>query len=178
MKRLLWVSGALLSFAVGNCALAQVTNGGDTGGDQSLLVKVNPIAYPQMAKIARVTGDVRIRVKLLPDGRVYSVDVLSGSPLLKSAAFESAKRSIYECRNCSKEGATISLTYTFALREDIDCSVTKLRSAKCLYMWKCGGYRENYVHRPISVTQSGNHVTVQADALCVQTLSAQPKRAI
>jgi len=131
-----------------------------------------------MARVARVTGEVKLDVKLLPDGTVSSVTVLSGSPLLRNAASESAKRSLYECRNCGKEGTRLSLTYRFALRENIDCTVTKLRSVKCLYMWKCGAYRENYVQRPVSVTQSGTHVTVEADALCVETISAQSKQAL
>lgn len=141
-------------------------------------------AYPSMAIIAKIAGDVSVNISVHADGTLESVTPISGDRILTQAAVESAKQSQFQCRNCN--GLTEkSLIYTFqlpAVRPDPDpccCSsgsntssqttppvsefeghititagplcvcpdactaarakaLSKYRSAKCLYLWKCG----------------------------------------
>jgi len=136
------------------------------------LIKPHAPAYPPLARTARVTGDVKLQVGLRRDGTVSVVKVVSGHPLLNQAALESAQKSIFECRDCSKGTTLFDLTYTFVLRVDIDCSFRRLCSAKCVYLWKCGEWRPNGVARPIDVEHSQSHITITADSVCVETTYA------
>jgi periplasmic protein TonB len=52
-----------------------------------LIHRVDP-QYPAVARLARIAGTVELRAIIGPDGRVRSVEVLSGSPLLARAAEE------------------------------------------------------------------------------------------
>ena len=141
-----------------------------------VLSKLSSPTYPPLARQARIAGDVELEVRIRQDGSIDSVKMVSGHPMLGAAALESAKKSQFECRNCSGEVAGYSLVYTFALvvRENscepsaqspaTDRSVftgvtesenhvtviaeppyicdpvdqlRKVRSAKCVYLWKC-----------------------------------------
>jgi TonB family protein len=133
------------------------------------LTKLTPPIYPPLARQARITGDVKIQVLIRKDGSVESAEVISGHPILKLAALESAQKSQFECRGCAEEKNAYSLTYAFELRDYGDCcntkpresevtqspgrisivapnlcfcdpgaELTKVRSAKCFYLWKCG----------------------------------------
>jgi periplasmic protein TonB len=53
--------------------------------ESQLISRVIP-AYPQIARVARISGTVELLVLVGRDGRVLSVEVLSGSPLLAAAA--------------------------------------------------------------------------------------------
>ena len=106
-----------------------------------LLVKLSPPVYPRLARQARIMGDVRIQLAIRRDG-IESSAVVSGHPLLKHAALESAQQSGFECRGCSDEVNSYSLNYRFGLRDDNACRPVvdkrRVRSLKCLYLWKCG----------------------------------------
>ena len=133
-------------------------------------------AYPPLAKQTRTTGDVVLTLKITKDGRLESATVVSGHPLLKQAALDSAERSQFECRNCD-EIRPFQMLYSFRLGPTSYCAgasetsksderkefyprvlesqnhVTvidqpvaicdpgpdskRVRSAKCLYLWKC-----------------------------------------
>jgi hypothetical protein len=97
--------------------------------------------------------------------------IASGHPLLKEAALESARNCQYECRGCSEAITSSSLVDSFRFElpstgdESPAAHVTQLgnhvtvlaepmiisggfggppirvRSAKCLYLWRCGGLR-------------------------------------
>ena len=136
------------------------------------LIRAYPPVYSPIARAARVTGDVKLSVDVRPDASVSKVVVVSGHPLLSQAAIESAHKSTFECLNCKGEISSVDLTYTFRLRDDIDCSVRRLRSAKCFYLWKCGGWRNNGVARPVNVSQSQNQITIVADSECLESSSS------
>lgn len=103
-----------------------------------LLVKLSPPVYPPLARQARIMADVRIQLAIRRDGSVESSEVVSGHPLLKRAALESAQQSKFECRSCSDEVNSYSLNYTFGLGDDnagrpvVD--KRRVRSLKCLYL--------------------------------------------
>jgi TonB family protein len=172
-NRCLLASRYTILFLVAVCAFAQ----GNDQGDRAVLVKLDTPVYPRLAQFARVAGSIIIEVKVLPDGMVSSVRLISGPPLLRDAAIQSAEKSKFECRQCRDSGATVSLAYTFSLREDVDCGIRRVRALKCAYLWKCGGYRRNYVTRPTLVTKTGNQITVVADSVCSETSSGRSSQA-
>jgi TonB family protein len=135
--------------------------------DVAIVNFLNPV-YPPLARSARVTGDVVLKVGIHKDGSIESVAVVSGNPLLTQAALDSAQHSQFECRGCSDEVTPTSLSYSFQLvaGPDFPCpagnglQVTRSQnrvtvvaqprvvhpyfasmrvpSAKCLYLWACG----------------------------------------
>jgi len=138
-----------------------------------VLAELYPPVYPPLARQAHISGDVRILVGIRRDGSVVSAELISGHQMLKSAALESVQKSTFECRGCAEEVTSYSLTYTFSLRDDVDCGGRRLRrSAKCLYLWRCGDWRSlpSPSRRP-EVTQSENHITLLVDSACVETSS-------
>jgi TonB family protein len=144
------------------------------------VTKLFPPAYPPLARQAEIAGDVVIRLMIGQDGTVLSAEVVTGHPVLKQAALDSAKKSEFECHGCGSSGASYSLTYTFAFYPDGVCrehaEAYSVRSARCLYLWKCGRRKIStwgLVYRDPSTTQSGNHVTLLISGECLQTEAAQ-----
>jgi hypothetical protein len=128
-----------------------------------------------LARAAAISGDVELTLRIKRDGTIDSVDVVSGHPMLRQAAIESAQRSHFECGGCAEVLTAYSLTYEFqivATDPPKDCNtltdeaqapkldptrhnvlvvfaneiwtcdpaveMRKVRSAKCMYLWKCG----------------------------------------
>lgn len=144
-----------------------------------VLAKLSPPIYPPLARTARVIGDVQIELSIRRDGSIESTSAVSGHPLLKQAALESAQKSKFDCDNCRADRNTYRLTYSFRLRDGDDSPCAKVEIDKewhvCLYVWKCTvGRTFRIVHtRPdFEVTQSQNHVTVVAGSPCIETESA------
>ena len=81
---------------------------------------------------------------------------------------------------CCDEVNSYSLTYTFGLCDDNACRPVvdkrRVRSLKCLYLWKCGVLLTSTWPQPTNiapeVTRSQNHVTILASTACVETLSS------
>jgi TonB family protein len=142
----------------------------------AVLSKLVPPVYPPLARMARITGDVKVHVLIRKDGSVESAEVISGHPILKQAALESAQKSEFECRDCNDLGISSSLTYTFRLWDHGGCGdvvgVQPARSPKCLYLWKCGvrPFRAWPApeERPNEVTLSPGHVTIIVSPACVK----------
>jgi TonB family protein len=140
------------------------------------VVKLSPPIYPPLAAQARITGDVVVHLLIRQDGSVASLEALTGHPILRVAALESAQKSEFECHACSSSGASYSLTYTFDLYPDAGCQeeteARPARSSKCLYFWKCGVRKISawrYKYRAPSISQSKSHVTLLASgAGCVE----------
>jgi TonB family protein len=59
------------------------------------LQKVTP-HYPEMAKAMKLGGMVRVAVKVAPNGRVVSAEVLGGHPLLAEVAVDAARQFRFE----------------------------------------------------------------------------------
>ena len=62
--------------------------------DANLVLKTAP-AYPPLAKQARISGTVRFNAVIGQDGRVISLQVVSGHPLLIPAAQDAVKQWMY-----------------------------------------------------------------------------------
>jgi periplasmic protein TonB len=74
-------------------APVQIRRGGEV--QASLLTFRPEPVYPPLAKQARISGVVRMSAIIATDGRISSLRVLSGHPLLVNAAVDAVKRWIY-----------------------------------------------------------------------------------
>jgi TonB family protein len=158
-------------------ALAAGGRGSKIPQNEVVLISLAKPVYPQLAKQARVVGDVELKLSVRADGTVESTDVMSGPGMLRQAALASAQQSKFECRHCNENANSYQLTYKFELvpmeygpdceiKSDISntakypeviqsqnnvtltdysiglcdpgVTITRVRSAKCLYLWKCG----------------------------------------
>jgi TonB family protein len=135
-------------------------------GDAVMVTLFNP-NYPPLASLANITGDVELKLGVGNDGSIESAVVVSGHPMLREAALDSARKSRFECPGCREPVTTYWLTYSFRLvaGPDFPCSeshvhVTRSQNhvivtgeqrvvhgyfasfrapaAKCLYLWRCG----------------------------------------
>jgi TonB family protein len=127
--------------------------------------------YPPLARQARITGEVQIKLEIRKDGSVASATLASGHPMLADAALNSAKQSRFECRDCQDDQTQYIVVYSFEIAAspgwpcpenggarrvvqagnrvtvtgdpamiDPYFSNISVRSAKCLYLWRCGSY--------------------------------------
>jgi TonB family protein len=81
-------------------ALGQSAERSSAPQDGVVLAKLSDPIYPSLARQARIAGDVDLIINLRPDGTVESEVVVSGHPMLKRAALDSAQRSQFECGGC------------------------------------------------------------------------------
>jgi TonB family protein len=160
---------SVVFFCVAQNAFPQAMAPAEAQQTGVVLTKLSPPVYPPLARQARIMGDVKVQVSIRKDGTVESAELISGNPILKQAALESAQKSTFECRECGEAVASVVLTFAFELRNNGDCcswyssapevtmsqtritiaaapaclcdpsaDIQKVRSAKCLYLWKCG----------------------------------------
>jgi TonB family protein len=148
-----------------------------------IVVKLSVPKYPPLALQARIQGTVELNVEVRPDGSIESAHLVSGHPILKPAAVESAQTTKFECKECPEPLTPYRMIYKFELGEAVSCedidaggygiydanartqvsqsqetitivghptgtcdpssaiSLLKFRSAKCLYLWRCGKRR-------------------------------------
>jgi TonB family protein len=159
---------------------AQREVGSITQENTAVLLSLFSPVYPLLARQAHITGTVTLSLGVRQDGSVESAVAISGHPMLKQAALDSAQQSIFDCRKCIEPITSYQLVYAFQLGPAKGCSeatstskisqqkllypqliqsqnqVTvideplvicepavrisqlRVRSAKCLYLWKCG----------------------------------------
>jgi len=169
--RVTLVVGSYLLFALigePSSVVAQAAAHESTAESKVVLTNLSNPVYPQMAKIARVSGDVIVQASVTPEGSATDVNISrSDSPLLNQAALDSARQSRFDCRNCKSEANMVSLTYHFQFR-DKNCGFARVRAPKCAYLWRCGAYR--YRGSPPLPTHYGNRITILADCVTVDTL--------
>jgi TonB family protein len=135
----LCVAFLALSLVVG-VAADQVQDRQAGGAKEEVgLTKLFPPVYPPLARQARITGDVVVKLQVRQDGGVESAEVPSGHPMLRQAALESAQKSKFECSRCRERTTAYSLIYTFGLQEGDRCVDGRkyVRAAKCFYLWRC-----------------------------------------
>jgi TonB family protein len=175
------ISACLIILSVAFCWAQSSTSAAQNpeGNRQEVaLTKLSPPVYPPLSRQARISGDVRLELKVRPDGSVADLALLSGDPRLAPAAVDSAQKSQFLCKGCSGL-TTYPMTYTFDFLEGTGCHDTKVasrvRSPKCVYLWKCGSRLTTDwvdVSRPQEVTESDGHVKVLASVVCVETESS------
>ena len=131
------------------------------------ITKLPPPSYPAMARAARVWGPVELNITIQQDGTVDSAEVISGPQMLREAAVESAKQALFNCADCASGTTQFQLIESYELTEPYYCdppdksyprvsqnagvitftgqpagtcdpSATRVRAAKCLFLWKCG----------------------------------------
>jgi TonB family protein len=73
-------------------------------------------AYPDVARQAGIEGDVALRVLLSPDGRVASIKVLDGPPILARAAVEAVEQWQYQALRMNDEPVTVVTTLIISFR--------------------------------------------------------------
>jgi len=85
------------------------------GCDSTLAIRrfVSP-DYPNVARLAQVSGDVHLRAKVAGDGRVETADVLSGPSILASYARKNVQS--WQFTRQPKE-QSIEIVYRYRLRE-------------------------------------------------------------
>jgi TonB family protein len=170
----LYVRSLILSFVSASlfpCLIAQEIKPNEMAA-QIALTDLYPPLYPPLARQARIMGDVQIKLSIRNDGSIASAEVVSGHPLLQQSALESAQKSKFTCSDCTQDLNSYSLTFTFGFRNDGDCGCRRLRSSKCLGLWKCGSWRCSQQRRPPVVGQSLNRVVILEDLECVNTTSS------
>jgi TonB family protein len=174
---ILFAALATLACAVVERSFAQAAATSDaTQGGVVFVNRLGPV-YPPIARVAHISGEVVLALGIRRDGSVESANVVSGPPILRQAALDSAQQSQFECRGCGESATSYSLSYTFRL-VDVGCcatteelakiahdygqlphviqaqnqitliaesgcycdpiGATKVRAAKCLYLWRCG----------------------------------------
>lgn len=145
---------ALWSSAFPQPAAPQAKSDNASAAPQVVLKKLFPPVYPHMAMIARIYGDISLKLYVHPNGSIESVVANSGNPMLALAAVESAKQSQFECRGCNAltEG---SLLYSF--------QVSTTPADPCC----CTAGHESSTPNTAQVTELEGHVTIKAPPLCI-----------
>jgi TonB family protein len=153
--------GALISLFL-LTTLSTVAQDSATAAPQQtgvVLVKLSPPLYPPLARQARIMGDVKIQVSIRKDGTVESAEVVSGHPILKQAALESAQKSQFECRQCG-DLRPYDLMYTFAID---DLKGTKPDPCCC----SRSSLPQTHFEPQINRSQDHVTVTVIAEPVCI-----------
>jgi TonB family protein len=152
---------ALLCAAAESSAQAKPSS--EAPEQEVVLSKLSSPVYPPLARQARISGDVDLALRIRQDGSVESAEVVSGHPLLKEAALDSAKKSEFECHGCKETLTTYSLVYTFGLTTNEKCCEAPENSAGT----------EKATRSHAGVVQSQNHVTIFAEPTCICDPSAE-----
>ena len=84
---------------------------GMASADRKITKRANAV-YPEIAKKMRVSGAVRLELQVSSNGKVKSVNVLGGHPLLADAAVQAAKTWQYES---AAQETTEQVIISFAL---------------------------------------------------------------
>ena len=156
----------VLCFAVGR-STAQNAAVPPAVENRVVLVSLFQPSYPQLPLVAGISGDVELALAVRQDGSVESAVAVSGHPLLKQAALNSAKQSQFQCQGCNQELTSYRMVYKFELGEtkclgehhpqviqsqneitvfdnkQMFCDEAsdlsrKTRTLKCLYLWRYG----------------------------------------
>ena len=83
-----------------------------------IIKKVEP-EYPEVARVARISGDVSIEVVVDQTGAVTKTKIVQGPPLLQEAALDAVKQWTFEPYKMKDETKTVRFTVTvsFCLRK-------------------------------------------------------------
>jgi protein TonB len=84
------------------------------GGDIRPPVKLRhvPPVYPELARVARIEGHVVLECTIGPEGRIVEVTILSGPPLLRTAAAEAVRQWLYRPTLLNEVAVPVVMTVT------------------------------------------------------------------
>jgi TonB family protein len=104
-------------------------------------------AYPQMARIAHISGRVILEITVQPSGE-FTVSRAIGHPILVQAAKDSVQKSKVKCEGCGDKEHTFPIVYQFKMDDPPPppppvavvppVRRQRERSMRCMYLWKCG----------------------------------------
>ncbi|HEY3971885.1 MAG TPA: energy transducer TonB [Candidatus Sulfotelmatobacter sp.] len=83
-----WIAIALLAFSSSAAVLSQ---GQAEENARKVAERIAPV-YPELARKLSLSGTVKLRVTVTPDGNAKSAQVLGGNPVLAKAAQDSVMR--------------------------------------------------------------------------------------
>jgi TonB family protein len=86
-----------------------------------VIAKLPPPVYPAMARTARVSGDVEVKISLQRNGIIGSVEATSGPAMLRQAAIDSVRQTQFACGQCSETAPPFKIVYRFQLAEPLSC---------------------------------------------------------
>ena len=109
------IRGLLVGVVLSSCWGQQTAS----SQGQAVLVALSKPTFSPKARIANVEGTVISSVTVRPDGTTEATFV-SGLPLLKQAALDSAGQSRFECRQCSAP-RSYTLVYNFKRTSNGNC---------------------------------------------------------
>ena len=111
MRHFRWILAAIA--IAGGVVLGQTnSHPAASKGNVVMVSLVKPI-YPPLARQARISGDVELKLGIRRDGSIESAVAVSGHPMLTQAALNSAQQSRFECRGCEDEVTSHFLVYSF-----------------------------------------------------------------
>jgi TonB family protein len=106
--------GRVLNVIVMTCVLSAVA----LAQEHKISVqKFEPPVYPQIARQARITGEVKLALEVAADGSVRDVKVISGHPILVPASKDAIKNWRFHCDDCAY-GSVFRHEITFAFKID------------------------------------------------------------
>ena len=140
---------------------------GDKARPEIVLAKLPPPVYPPIARAARVAGDVEVSFQLRADGTVVSAEAVSGPPMLRQAAIDAVKQTQFQCKDCTGDLASFSITFRFALVEGPPCgahddSYPRLARSQNIItvmeqpVWLCDPAADRTACVPRNASTSGN----------------------
>jgi TonB family protein len=156
MKHLMLVLVFVSLSRVLGAALPQNSPGSEDDKSRVVITELFPPVYSPLARQMHIAGNVHLGAKVRKDGSLDSVEVITGHPLLQQAAIDSAKKTKFDCVNCTDAGASLELTYTFALEGEEDCCRPSDVPAS-------GPTPRTLPH----VERLGNHITVVDQPVCI-----------
>ena len=91
MSRSKFASFLLIATLTVGLAYALPASAQESSGDRRVVERVQP-SYPQLAQRSGLSGTVKLKVLIAPDGKVKNVEVLGGNPVFVANATESVKK--------------------------------------------------------------------------------------
>jgi len=119
------------------------------------IYQIRPV-YPELAKQARIQGEVKLKVWFSAEGTVDQIKLISGHPLLVKSAMDAVKgwrfRPIWWYGEPVARVTTVNVRYALGLSGIPGCD----RSPIVLVLMEGSG-RNNFIEAPLSCFQLSTH---------------------
>jgi hypothetical protein len=105
----------LVAIATGCTAFTQTDSRSEMSKNDVVVISLFNPTYPPLARQARISGEVELKVGIRRDCGIESAVAVGGHPMITQAALNSGRQSRYECQRCSGEMTLYSVIYSFQL---------------------------------------------------------------